>query len=55
MEDKNVTGIIQHEFMKVKSCLANMTAFYYETWGLVDEQKAVDAVYLDISEAFDAL
>lgn len=30
-EDKNVTGIIQHGFMKVKSCLTNLTAFYYET------------------------
>ncbi|KAM6042944.1 LOW QUALITY PROTEIN: cytosolic phospholipase A2 gamma-like [Theristicus caerulescens] len=35
----------QRGFMKGKSCLANMKAFYNERTVLVDEQRAADAVY----------
>lgn len=33
--------------------MANLIAFYNEVTGLVDDGRAVDIVYLDISKAFD--
>jgi len=35
-----------------KSCLTNLIAFYDDVIGWVDERRAVDAVYLDFSQAF---
>jgi len=35
--------------------LTNLTSFYDKVTCLVDERKAVDVVYLDISKAFDAV
>jgi len=32
-----------------------MTAFYNETTGLVDEQRAADVVYRPLSKAFDTV
>ncbi|GAB0204171.1 mitochondrial enolase superfamily member 1 [Grus japonensis] len=45
----------QHAFMKHKSCLTNLNSFYNNITRLVDEEKAVDAVHLDISKAFDTV
>ncbi|KAK0674966.1 LIN1 transcriptase, partial [Pygoscelis papua] len=42
----------QHGFMKGRSCLTNLISFYDQVTRLVDEGKAVDVVYLDISKAF---
>lgn len=44
-----------HGFMMEKSCLMNFTAFYYEMTGLTDEDRAVDAVYLNFSKAFNTV
>uniref|UniRef100_A0A8B9CDQ8 Reverse transcriptase domain-containing protein n=1 Tax=Anser brachyrhynchus TaxID=132585 RepID=A0A8B9CDQ8_9AVES len=41
--------------MKGKSCLTNLISFYDKVMRLVDEGKAVDAVYLDFSKAFDTV
>jgi len=42
----------QHVCMKGRSCLTNLI-FYDQVTHLGDEGKAVDAIYLDFSEAFD--
>ncbi|GAB0204157.1 mitochondrial enolase superfamily member 1 [Grus japonensis] len=45
----------QHGFMKGRSCLTNLISFYDKVTCLVNEEKAVDAVHLDISKAFDTI
>lgn len=55
MEDKKVIWNSQHGFSKGKSCLTNLIAFCNEVTGAVEEQKAVDVVYLDFSKAFDTV
>ncbi|PKU29080.1 rna-directed dna polymerase from mobile element jockey-like [Limosa lapponica baueri] len=52
MQDNQVIRPSQHGFMKGRSCLKNLI-FYDKVTCLVDEGKAVDVVYLDISKAFD--
>ncbi|KAK4831655.1 hypothetical protein QYF61_018622 [Mycteria americana] len=42
----------QHGFMKGRSCLTNLISFYDQVTCLVDEEKAVDVLYLDFSKAF---
>ena len=41
--------------MKGRFCLANLISFYDQVTHLVDEGKAVDVVYLDLSKSFDAI
>lgn len=41
--------------MKGKSCLTNLISFYDKVTWLVDEGKAVDAVFLDFIKAFDTV
>jgi len=53
VEEKKVIRSSQHGFTKGKSCLTNPIAFYDDMTGWVDEGRAVDAVYLDFSKAFD--
>ena len=43
----------QHRFMKGRSCLANLISFYNWVTRLIDEGKAVDVDYIDLSKAFD--
>ncbi|GAB0206463.1 mitochondrial enolase superfamily member 1 [Grus japonensis] len=45
----------QHGFMKGRSCLTNLISFYDQATCLADEGKAVDAIYLDFSKAFDTV
>lgn len=48
MKDRNMIGSSKHGFMKGKSCLANLIAFYDEVTVLMDEGRVMD-VYLDFS------
>ena len=47
MKGKKVIGSSQHGFIKGKSCLTNLITFYDEMTGLVDEEKAVNILYMD--------
>jgi len=53
VEEKKVIRSSQHGFTKRKSCLTNLIAFYDDMTVCVDEERAVDVVYLDFSKAFD--
>jgi len=45
----------QHGFMNDKSYLTSLISCYDQVTCLVDEGKAVDIVYLDLSKAFDTV
>ncbi|GAB0183029.1 mitochondrial enolase superfamily member 1 [Grus japonensis] len=55
VEEKKVIRSGQHGFTKGKSCLTNLIAFYDGMTGWIHEGRAVDAVYLDFSKAFDTI
>jgi len=52
-QEKKVIRSHEHGLIKGKSCLTNLIAFYDGMTGWVDEGRAVDVVYLDLSKAFD--
>jgi len=45
----------QHGLMKGRSCFTSLISFYDQVTRLVDEEKAVDVLYLDFSKAFDTV
>ncbi|GAB0206646.1 mitochondrial enolase superfamily member 1 [Grus japonensis] len=55
VEEKVVIRSGQHGFTRGKSCLTNMIAFYDGMTSWVDEGRAVHAVYLHFSMAFDTV
>ncbi|KAK4832124.1 hypothetical protein QYF61_020801 [Mycteria americana] len=55
MKDKKIIKSIQRGFTKGKSCLTNLTTFYNEMTGLVDEGRALGIACLDFRKAFDTV
>ncbi|CAM4389901.1 unnamed protein product [Caretta caretta] len=55
LHERKVIRNSQHGFIKGKSCLTNLIAFYDEITGSVDEGKVVDVLFLDFSKAFDTV
>ena len=45
----------QHGFLKGRSCLTNLLAFFDQVTQLLDEGKEVDVCYLDFQKAFDSV
>ena len=55
VKEKKVIRSSQHGFTKGKSCLSNLIAFYDDMTVWVNEGRAVDVVYLNLSKALDAV
>ena len=54
MWDNHKTRLIQHGLMKSRSCLTNLI-FCNLVTHIVDEEKAVNVVYPDLSKVFDVV
>lgn len=52
---KNIISDHQHGFLNGKSTITNLVDFTTSVSRSIDEHKQVDAIYLDISKAFDAV
>lgn len=50
-QDDQVIMLHQHGFMKGRSHLTNLISFCDKVICLVDEEKAIDVIYLDFSKA----
>jgi len=50
--DMKMTGSHHYEFMKGKSCLTNLIAFYDEMTSLMDKERAEHVNHLKFSKAF---
>ncbi|KAJ7425499.1 RNA-directed DNA polymerase from mobile element jockey-like protein [Willisornis vidua] len=52
LQDRQGLRRSQNGFRKGRSCLTSLIFFYDQVTHLVDEEKAVDVLYLDLSRAF---
>ncbi|KAK4816018.1 hypothetical protein QYF61_011008 [Mycteria americana] len=55
LRDNTVICHSQHRFTRGKSCLTNLISFYDKVTHLIDQEKPVDLVVLDVSKAFDTV
>lgn len=54
-EELKVTRHSPYGFTKCQSWLTNLIAFYHKAAGFVGKGRAVDAIYLDFTKAFNAV
>ena len=53
LKEHNLISDTQHGFMKGRSCLLSLLAFFENKDELLDKRMAVDVLYLDFAKAFD--
>lgn len=52
MDDREVITDNQHDYIKGKSCLANLVPFYHGVTAFMDKVRAADIIYLDFCRDF---
>lgn len=55
IKDKKVIENSQHRYTMDKSCLTNLTTCYDDLTSVMDEERAVNVIYLDRKKAFDTV
>ena len=53
LETNNLLLNSQHGFRHKRSCVTNLLEFFHKMFGIYDESKAIDILYLDFQKAFD--
>lgn len=55
MQDSQGVRPSQHGFMKSRSCLTILFSFYEKVIELVDDEKSIDVLYLNLSKTSDTV
>lgn len=55
LESHNLIRNSQHGFRSNRSCLTNLLEFFHEIYGLYENSRSVDIIYLDFRKAFDTV
>ena len=55
LEENDLLSSCQHGFMSKKSCLTNLLESLEDWTAILDEGKALDIIFLDLSKAFDTV
>ena len=53
VEGREVIQDSQYSYTKGRFCLTNLVGFYSGATALVDKEKVMDVIYLDLYKAFD--
>ncbi|KAJ7396985.1 rna-directed dna polymerase from mobile element jockey-like [Pitangus sulphuratus] len=55
MENKEVIGDSEHDFVEGKLYQTNFMAFYNSVTALVNKERVIDVIYLDLYKPFDSV